>query len=122
MIKIKETKMSELEEKFKENLEAWEEHCIQKVNSSNQKDSLNCDAYRNIVAMGKPALPLIREVYHEEGDDSTKIFLVYLHNAVRKIVGSDFKIPEDIRYNLNEIIKYTPKWLDENMHKYVGER
>ena len=58
--------MPELEEKFKENLEAWREHCIQKVNSSNPNDFLDCDAYREIVAMGKDALPLIRKAYDEK--------------------------------------------------------
>jgi len=113
--------MSQLEEKFKENLEAWREHCIQKVNSSNPNDDLECDAYRNIVAMGKEALPLIREAYDLNQHSSIRLLEMNLHHAVQEILGDDFKVPEDIRYNLDKIMQYTPKWLDENMDKYIGK-
>ena len=113
--------MSKLEQEFNENMEVWREHCIKTAYSSIIQDYLNCEGYRNIVYMGKKALPLLRKAYDTESDDrghrdSLRWLLV---NPVKAILGADFQIPNWMRGMIPVMAKYTAKWLDENMEKYV---
>jgi len=113
--------MQNLEQQFNENIRKWKEHCNDKIHSSSVQDSLDCNAYRNIVAMGPSILPLIRKEYGTKpGDvdeeDSLRWILV---NPVSEILGDDFKIPEWMMREISIIAKYTAKWPDENMHKYI---
>lgn len=113
--------MDDLETKFNENLKQWKEHCGKSINYSMATLYLDCDAYRNIVAMGKDVLPLIREVYDmdSKNDCELKVLQSKLVNLVKKIVGDEFKIPEWMKGRVTAIEKYTAKWLDENMDKYM---
>jgi hypothetical protein len=116
--------MENLEQKFKENLEEWRKHCLRKINSSNPHDYINCEAYRNIAAIGHPALPLIRKAYETESKsfNDPDSLNWELHNLVVEIIGEDFKIPDWMKGRIKVIEKYTIKWLDENMDKYMRER
>jgi hypothetical protein len=113
--------MPALEEQFKENLEAWRKYHLEHLHDSSPVTSLNCEAYRNIVSMGKEALPLIRKAYDSESSDphDYKSLRYLLVHSVAEIVMEDFEIPEG---HILETEDYTIKWLDENMSKYVREK
>jgi hypothetical protein len=112
--------MSDLEQKFKENLEGWREHCHKNILSSccNPDDYINCDAFRNIVSMGKDVLPLIRKAYdtelnYEQDIDSLRYDL---HYAVLEIVKGKLEFPNTVE-DLEQMSEYTIKWLDEYLGK-----
>lgn len=114
-------KMEKLEEKFNENLELWRKHCIENINSSNPETFLDCNAYKNIIAMGKDALPLIRKAYDTESKEELSFYSLrwILHRTVLKIIGNEFKIPKGMYLGSDELADYTSKWLDENIDKYI---
>lgn len=93
-----------LEEKFESDISAWKDHCEQVKHSSNPNDYTNCDAYRNIVALGKKALPLIQRIA-----GTTELFISM---AVQEIAGEEFRIPEQYAGKLTEVEAYTKGWLD----------
>jgi len=57
-----------LESDFEKNLEEWRKHLEETIHSSNHQDYINCDAYRDIVAMGTSVLPLIKREYEKSID------------------------------------------------------
>jgi hypothetical protein len=52
--------------KFRSLNRAWDIHCERRHNSSCLDDFLSCKPYRALAKMGKPAIPLIMEVYGRE--------------------------------------------------------
>ena len=114
-----------LEQQFRESVEEWKAHCERpEVELSSLGTSLtDCDAYRNIVAMGREALPLIRKLYDTDKDFSLNIIRGHgLVRAVKDIVGEDFQIPREMLGKIEDIEKYTASWLDNYMAKFPGEK
>lgn len=108
--------MENIEEKFNENLEAWRGHLKKTLQSSNHMDYIDCDAYRNIVAMGPQVLPLIKNEYekdHDIGDPG-----VCWSYAIHEIIP-EFSLPVGKKGSGSSVKKDTLRWLDENMDKYL---
>lgn len=108
-----------LEDSFDKAVDEWIVHCkSHEVQfSSSILPVLDCDAYRKIVSMGKDALPLIRKVYDRNPDYNLALEIVQAHGlsqAVREIVGEEFKIPEEMCGMILSIEEYTKEWLDKN--------
>ena len=123
--------MTKLEQKFNENLKEWKKHVKKTIHSSNHADYIDCDAYRNIVAMGKSVLPLIRREYKKSTSDQDMedpgVCWCY---AVKAIVpefelsvgergsGSAVeKIGGFVGINIVKAREETLKWLDQNIDK-----
>ena len=109
--------MEKLEEKFNENLELWKKHCEKTINSSNPNDYLDCEGFRNLVNLGTEVLPLIYDVAKKR--EYQVCFDWTFSSLIRKIVGEDFKIPENMCGKVEEIFNYTLEWLEKNMDKYI---
>jgi len=60
----------EIRAQFKLLADEWARHCQKWINSSNPDDYLKCPAYRGLVALGKPAVPLIMEIYGLENEET----------------------------------------------------
>tara|TARA_Y100000034_G_scaffold110845_1_gene143358 strand:+ start:429 stop:761 length:333 start_codon:yes stop_codon:yes gene_type:complete len=107
-----------IEEQFDGHVGDWKKHCDTVSVSSNPNDYTNCEAYRQIAALGSDSLPLIRKVYG--GSDDNAFFpILGWTTLVREIVGDEFQIPKEIRGRVHEIRDYTIRWLDENIERYV---
>lgn len=61
-----------LEERFHQAVENWIVHCRNNSVSSSVERYLDCDAYREIVAMGSAVLPLIRDQLQTEYEIGTR--------------------------------------------------
>lgn len=115
-----------LEEEFNKAVGEWIKYCKKpevRYSSIRVPVVISCDAYRKIVTMGTPILPLIRKLYDKDSSQDSalgKIKLFGLISTVKEIVGNDFQIPVEGIKNV-EIEQYTKNWLDENMHKYMHE-
>jgi hypothetical protein len=59
--------MDGVEKKFNELATAWEEHCDEVSFSSNTAHYLNHASYRELVKLGRPAIPFIMERYRKGG-------------------------------------------------------
>jgi len=125
--------MDKLEQKFNENLTEWRKHMIKTMHSSNHADYINCEAYRNIIAMGKSVLPLIRREYEKSTDhqnmEDPGVCWCY---AVKAIVpefdlsvgdrgsGSAVeRIGGFIGIDIDKAREETLNWLDKNMKRYI---
>ena len=117
--------MSDLEEKFNKYAEEWKNHCENNSIHSFPWLYLDCEAYKNIVAMGEYALPLIRKAYAEPGYPG-----VYWCYAILEIVpefGLRVGVSEDcavrrmnpgfVGLDEEKIQKETIKWLDDYLEK-----
>lgn len=58
--------MTDLKARFDELAAAWEAHRLTVIFSSNLRDYVATPAYRDLVALGRPAVPLIMERYRED--------------------------------------------------------
>jgi|WetSurMetagenome_2_1015567.scaffolds.fasta_scaffold113528_3 hypothetical protein len=110
-----------IEEKFNRTIEEWKEHCEKVKYSSNGSDYVKCAAYTRILNMGKEVLPLIRKLYDHPNPDINLNSIKFhgLTRALNTITLHEFRIPVEISGRVDEIIEYTKKWLDENMHRYL---
>jgi len=118
-----------LEERFNDALGRWKENCIANCRHSSPMPYLDCDAYREIVLMGKEVLPLIRKAYANETEEDIGNPGHFWGCAIHEIVGDKFKIEvkEDnpikpvakgfIGIDVKGLKEYTLRWLDENMDK-----
>jgi hypothetical protein len=111
----------ELEDNFNHAVEGWMEHCRNPriLVSCSNKPLRNCDPCKRIISMGYEALHLIREVYDRDSSDNFELAMIQGHGlvyVVRKIVGDEFSIPEEIRGNIPTMEEYTKRWLDENLN------
>ncbi len=95
---------------FYENLIAWNNHCEDVQYSLRPDDYLACPAYHNIIALGKDALPFIRNAYNLPEDIS--IPLIGWGPLLRTIIGNAFQIPKTLEGRLLEIKHYCKDWLD----------
>lgn len=122
--------MENIEEKFNENLEAWRGHLKKTLQSSNHMDYIDCDAYRNIVAMGPQVLPLIKNEYEKDHDigDPGVCWSYAIHEIIPEFSlpvgkkGSGSSVEKRggfVAININKVKKDTLRWLDENMDKYL---
>lgn len=128
-----------LEQKFHQAVGEWIEHCrTPHVQASSSSEPVrDCDAYREIISMGKKALPLLRSLYDADtsfyasgqdrrGEDAERdipLSMIKGHglvSTVREIIGDDFLIPEEIQGQISVVEEYTKNWLDENMHRYTS--
>ncbi len=108
-----------LEDSFNKALGEWIVHCkSHEVQfSSSVQPVRDCDAYKKIVSMGKDALPFIRKTYDMDSEHNFALEIVKsqgLVQAVREIVGAEFKIPEEMRGVIDSMENYTKAWLDKN--------
>ncbi len=106
-----------IEKEFYKNLNEWEKYCkTPKIMcSSNPADLQNCEAYRNLISMGKDALPYIKEVYQKKAREESTLIFHGLPQLVIDIAGDEFKIPKNIFGKINEIKSFTIKWLEKNV-------
>ena len=107
-----------LEEKFKQYLGEWKQHCESVAFSSNPNDYIDCDAYRNIVEMGQQTLPLIRKVFYDEPTCETLCPLGLAH-LVKNIVGDAIIIPENLREKVKDAENYMRGWLDGYLSRVI---
>lgn len=117
-----------LEEQFSEAIKEWRIH-LNKPSiqvSSSSRHFIDCEAYRNIRSMGKKAIPFIRQLYNEEGNnwywDKETMRMHGFPHMLREILGEEFQIPVNIQGRMHEIENYTRNWLDQNADKYIGDR
>lgn len=110
--------MENLEQRFNKNMEAWREHCAKIPAYSDWAEFINCEGYRNLVAMGKEILPLLKKAYYSESGGSHLILI----DIVGDIVGSDFQIPRWTMHSMGLMQRYTIRWLDQNADNYVKEK
>lgn len=123
-----------LRQTFNQAVEEWKKHCLQNAHHSMVQFFLNCDAYRQIVRMGVKILPLIRDEYSKPqkiGDPGMRWCYV-IKNIVpefnlsveEKGSGSPVErvAPGFIGLRVDEVQKAAVKWLDENMHRYIGKK
>ena len=111
--------METLEQKFNEELKAWKEHSnLPRIQiDSSMHRLIDCQPYRNIVAMGRDALPMLRNVY----DNNSKLLNTIKYHgipiAVSQILGESY-IPESIRGNMSAIAEYTKAFLDLSLEDF----
>ena len=111
-------------QKFDRAVEEWKVHAEKTAHFSDTRKLLNCDAYKTILSMGKDALPLVRKLYDRDDSNDFPLSIIKSHGLVSIVceLVAQFHIPEEIRGQMEKIEEYTKKWLDENMHKYLGDK
>jgi len=109
----------DLEARFDARTEEWSRHCQSVAHSSSSTDYHDCEPFRQLVALGAEALPLIQRVYAGE-DTKASLGVAGWAVVVQEIVTPDFAIPEAIRGKIDAIREYTLDWLDEHMNNYVS--
>lgn len=99
------------------NIQYWDAHCQLRINSSNSRDYIDCEGYRNLVEMGKSALPFIYNAV-ETGKFAGEFgWRNHLGRLLRDIVGDEFNIPEEIIGKVGRFKKYTIDWLKDYVSK-----
>ncbi|MEK6917734.1 MAG: hypothetical protein AABW51_02190 [Nanoarchaeota archaeon] len=96
-----------LEDKFNQAVSEWREHCKNNSFHSVISPYLDCEAYRNIIAMGPAILPLIRDQLKKEIEIGAKYetelkrikIKVFGTDSVKLCFGNYDKIREDAEYN-----------------------
>ncbi|MFA5856748.1 MAG: hypothetical protein WC867_05290 [Candidatus Pacearchaeota archaeon] len=118
--------MERLEDRFNRAIERWKEHCYNKSHVSDPKIVLNCEAFEEIVSMGRDALPFIRDYYTNQKTDIIGPGR-YLTYAIERIAGKDFQIdvkgylpvkpvaPDFKGISLDDQKKYVLGWLDKQL-------
>ena len=89
---------------FKALADEWQEHCQSVMLSSNIKDYLNHPSYKKLVALGRPAVPLIIERYKT---DSLPWGFV-----LQEITGVTF-IPDPNKFSPADVKKRWLEWWDQ---------
>ena len=112
---------STVEKEFNAAFAAWREHAFSSARySSDPTESLNCEGFKRIIALGKKALPLVRKAC----DDPEKKHAFYGYTlvvTVSAIVGKEaFGLPPECVEN-DEVRSYAIHWLDNNISQYVTE-
>ena len=101
--------MSLSKKRYQVALQEWKEHCQEKAHSSNPNDYTDCQAFRDLVAMGQPVLPLVLQTMVDDPDPTFCIF--GWTELVRRIVGPRFLVSEKIAGKVQLIFEYTKRWL-----------
>lgn len=104
---------SSLEAEYQQAVLSWKAHCKTKQHSSNPNDSINCDAFEKIAAMGEAVLPLIQKTMHDDIDPTFCLF--GWTSLIREIVGKKFDITEDLLGRVQAIFEFTRDWLDAEL-------
>lgn len=117
--------MEDLREKFDKLVEEWLKYCeAPKVRFSSYSGVYaECEAFKEIFAMGHEALPFIRELYDRDHADNFTLECLKAHGLlllVHTIVGKDFSIPKKIRGYVQKMEDYTKSWLDKYLAKKKG--
>ncbi len=111
-----------IEDVFNDAFGRWVQHCekIEVQVSSSGRTAIDCEAYREIAALGLDALPYIRKAYDSPMPRNTVELLAReivtshgLPALVSEIAGNNFDIPQEISGNMNAIEEHTKRWLDE---------
>jgi len=91
-----------LRERFLELRNNWKTHCRNHMMSSITTVYLDCDAFRELVLLGHPIIPLIFEVFHE--DDLWWFFV--LNSIVHGETGP-------LSFNNRERMEYWDQWWND---------
>jgi len=92
----------------------WKAHCQGVSASSNADAYTDCDPYRQIVALGENALPLIHERYR--GNDDEAFFSVFgWASAVREIAREALEPPDEAKGNVMKTRDFVIGWLNETL-------
>ena len=94
------------------NIQYWDAHCQLRINSSNPRDYIDCEGFRNLVEMGKPTLPFIYKAIKTGKFDGEYGWRNWLGSLVRNIARDEFKIPKEMAGKVKEIREYTINWLE----------
>lgn len=99
------------------NIQYWDAHCQLRIHSSNPQDYIDCEGYRNIIEMGKPALPFIYDAVKTGKFDGEFGWRNHLGRLIGDIVGDEFNIPEEIMGKFDEVRRYNIDWLKDYVSK-----
>lgn len=91
---------TDLRERFEALAAAWAEHREANRTASNPAVYLDCDAFAELVALGKPAVPLIIERYRDGS--------LFWGAALRRITG----IEDFGRGSLGNLERTRERWLE----------
>jgi hypothetical protein len=89
-----------VEQRFRALASTWKAAASSSVSSS-LRDSLSHPAYREIIAMGEPAIPFILSELEREPD--------WWFAALKQITGVD-PVPPAIRGQIQEMARYWLQW------------
>lgn len=112
--------------RFEEAMSAWVTYCEQPevLCSSDPRKITDCQPYRDLRRLGRPALPLIRELCDRQengqGNAWRKIKGVGLAALVQDITRSHFRIPDNLQGD--DLERHTTRWLDVHLEEYVSGR
>ena len=128
-----------LRNEFEKALQEWREHCRKNAFMSMDRFFIDCNAYRNIVAMGPTVLSLILEVVKEECGrkfelgDPGEYWCYAIHAIVpefrlargKRGSGAPIEEGEDapsewILINVPAVLQATIEWLEENSSRYIA--
>lgn len=99
-----------IKEDFDLAMDEWTTHSSQpKVALVGSGMSTDCDGFRRIVAIGRPALPFIRDQLRNNPPH-----LPY-GSLVKQILGDEISFPPEIHGRANAIRAHILAWLDANL-------
>jgi hypothetical protein len=104
--------MSNVNEELDTLAAQWAAHCRASALSSNPKAYRNCDAFRQIVALGAPAVPAIMARFEKDT-------AVPWEDALAEITGYSAN-PDPAFIDGAKIRANRLKWWEQNKAKYVG--
>ncbi|MEK9166919.1 MAG: hypothetical protein AAB836_01315 [Patescibacteria group bacterium] len=96
-----------IKEDFDSALEDWKSNAKKHRMSSSLK-SMDCDGFRQIIAIGKPALPFIR-------DELKTTALIGWGKLVKEILGDEIEFPQEIHGRADAIREHILAWMDSNL-------
>ncbi|MCY1016639.1 hypothetical protein [Pyxidicoccus sp. MSG2] len=103
--------MSSVGARFEALAKEWEEHCAEHREASNPYVFLNHPSFESIVALGRPAVPLIVERYREGS--------VFWGAALRRMTGVT-TFGDGVVGNLDATRRGWLKWWEENQASFGG--
>lgn len=103
--------MSDVGARFEGLAKEWEEHCAAHREASNPYVFLNHPSFEALVALGRPAVPLMVERYREGS--------LFWGAALRRITGVT-TFGDGVVGNLDTARRGWLKWWDENKAGFTG--
>ncbi|MFP2930534.1 hypothetical protein ACLESO_36110 [Pyxidicoccus sp. 3LG] len=103
--------MSDVGARFEELAKEWEAHCAAHREASNPYVFLNHPSFEALVALGRPAVPLIIERYRDGS--------LFWGSALRRITGVA-TFGDGVVGNLSETRRSWLKWWDVNQASFTG--
>jgi hypothetical protein len=98
-----------LEQRFYSCLSDWKGHISDNSRSAFLGDCLNCDAYRELVSLGKSAMPFIFKEMQAKETSSSIPYLLW-SPLVKEIMGIEFSTPNEISGDEDKIKKHLFDW------------